>query len=102
MGEYEKVYEHIMFRRSDSNVSFAGLCALLKTLGFDERIKGDHHIFTMSDVEEILNLQPKQAFDSESDMRGSRSAQVRRFRVVRGSIRVGMCCTWIHHLVLTQ
>ena len=44
----------------------------------------------------------KQAFDSESDMRGSRSAQVRRFRVVRGSICVGMCCTWIHHLVLTQ
>ena len=24
-----------------------------------ERIKGDHHIFTRGDVEEILNLQPK-------------------------------------------
>jgi len=59
MGEYEKLFEHIMLRRSDSNVSFAGLCALLKRLGFDERINGDHHIFTMSDVEEILNLQPK-------------------------------------------
>jgi len=59
MGEHEKLYEHIMYRRSDSNVSFAGLCALLKTLGFDERIKGDHHIFTMSGIEEILNLQPK-------------------------------------------
>jgi len=32
---------------------------LLKRLGFDERIKGDHHIFTKDGVEEILNLQPK-------------------------------------------
>jgi predicted RNA binding protein YcfA (HicA-like mRNA interferase family) len=61
MGEHEKLYEHIMFRRSDSNVPFAGLCTLLNRLGFEERIKGDHHIFTMSDVEEILNLQPKGA-----------------------------------------
>ena len=58
MGEHEKLYEHIMLRRSDSNVPFAGLCALLKRLGFEERIRGDHHIFAMSGVEEILNLQP--------------------------------------------
>jgi hypothetical protein len=59
MDEHEKLYEHIMFRRSDSNVPFAGLCALLKRLGFDERIKGGHHIFSASGVEEILNLQQK-------------------------------------------
>jgi len=35
------------------------LRALLRRLGFDERIKGDHHIFTKDGVEEILNLQPK-------------------------------------------
>jgi hypothetical protein len=35
------------------------LRTLLKRLGFEEHIKGDHHIFTRSDVEEILNLQPK-------------------------------------------
>jgi hypothetical protein len=29
-------------------------------LGFDERIRGSHHIFTKKGVEEILNLQPKQ------------------------------------------
>ena len=46
-------------RRSDANVPFETLCNLLKRLGFDERIKGDHHIFTKDDVEEILNLQPK-------------------------------------------
>ena len=28
-------------------------------LGFDERIRGDHHIFTKDGVVEILNLQPR-------------------------------------------
>ena len=59
MGEAEKLYKHIMLRRSDSSVPFSGLRGLLKKLGFDERIRGDHHIFTMTGVEEILNLQPR-------------------------------------------
>jgi len=28
-------------------------------MGFDERIRGGHHIFTKGGVEEILNLQSK-------------------------------------------
>ena len=59
MGKLEKLYEHILMRRSDANVLFETLCVLLKRLGFDERIKGDHHIFTKEGVEEILDLQPK-------------------------------------------
>ncbi len=59
MGKLEKLYEHILLRRSDANVSFDSLCGLLKRLGFDEHIKGDHHIFTKDGVEEILNIQPK-------------------------------------------
>ena len=59
MGKYEKLYEHILMRKSDTNVPFGVLCALLKRLGFEERIKGGHHIFTKNGVEEILNLQPK-------------------------------------------
>jgi predicted RNA binding protein YcfA (HicA-like mRNA interferase family) len=46
---------------SDANIAFSDLCSLLKRLGFAERVRGDHHIFTRDDVEEILNLQPKQA-----------------------------------------
>ena len=59
MGKDEKLYAHILMRRSDAGVPFDGLRALLVRLGFDERIRGDHHIFTMSGVEEILNLQPR-------------------------------------------
>ncbi|PYS50858.1 MAG: toxin HicA [Acidobacteria bacterium] len=43
---------------SDANIPFDGLCGLLRHLGFGERIRGSHHIFTRGDVEEILNLQP--------------------------------------------
>jgi len=28
-------------------------------MGFEERVKGSHHIFSRRDVEEILNLQPR-------------------------------------------
>ena len=59
MAKLEKLYDHILMRRSDANVPFETLCALLRRLEFDERIKGDHHIFTKYGVEEILNLQPK-------------------------------------------
>ena len=46
---------------SDANISFDGMCRLLHRLGFEERIRGSHHIFTKNDVKEILNLQPKGA-----------------------------------------
>ena len=61
MGKYDKLYEIILMRRSDANVPFSDLCELMKRLGFKERIKGDHHIFTKRGVEEILNLQPRNA-----------------------------------------
>lgn len=59
MGKREKLYQHIVMRRGDANVPFSELCGLVKRLGFSCRIKGDHHIFWMDGVEEILNLQPK-------------------------------------------
>ena len=59
MDKHEKLYEHILMRRSDANVLFDGLCSLLKRLGFEERIRGDHHIFSRAGVDEILNLQPR-------------------------------------------
>jgi len=43
----------------DTDISFLGLCSLLKYFDFEERIKGSHHIFTKEGVSEILNIQPK-------------------------------------------
>jgi hypothetical protein len=59
MSKHEKLYRHILMRRSDAGVSFEALCSLLECLGFERRIRGDHHIFSKAGVAEILNLQPK-------------------------------------------
>jgi hypothetical protein len=59
MGKHQKTWEKILDGTADQNIPFRDLCSLLKFLGFKERIKGDHHIFTGEGVAEILNLQPK-------------------------------------------
>ena len=59
MGEQDRLLLRILRGTSDANIPFDGLCHLLQRLGFDERIRGSHHIFTKEGVEEILNLQPK-------------------------------------------
>ena len=59
MGKHAKLLERILSGRADANVRFFDLVQLLLHLGFDERTRGDHHIFMRNDVEEILNLQPK-------------------------------------------
>ena len=40
-------------------LNFHQLCQLLKKLRFEERIRGDHYIFTKDNIEEIINIQPK-------------------------------------------
>ena len=59
MGKNSKLRAKILSGDADGNIRFVELCRLLVYLGFDRRIKGDHHIFTRNDVMEILNLQPK-------------------------------------------
>jgi len=59
MTKRDKLLTKILSGTSDANIQFDGLCQLLRNLGFEERIKGSHHIFTKDGVEEILNLQPK-------------------------------------------
>jgi hypothetical protein len=41
----------------------------LRHLGFAERIRGSHHIFTRESVAEILNLQPKGSKAKASQVR---------------------------------
>ena len=44
---------------SDANISFADLRRLLFDLGFDERVRGGHHIFSKPGIRDIINLQPR-------------------------------------------
>lgn len=57
MGRYDKIISKILKGKSDNNISFLSLRQLLLHLGFEERIKGSHHIFRKAGVEEKINLQ---------------------------------------------
>jgi hypothetical protein len=59
MGKYEKILQKILAGTSDNNIKFSELRRLLNKLGFEERIRGDYYIFTKDNVEEIINIQPK-------------------------------------------
>jgi hypothetical protein len=59
MSKLSKLRDRILTGSSDANIGFMHLRHLLIKLKFDEKIKGDHHIFTRRDVTEIINLQPK-------------------------------------------
>lgn len=58
MGKAEKTLSIVLRGTSDTNIPFKDLCSLLRKLGFAERVRGDHSIYSKEDVEEILNLQP--------------------------------------------
>lgn len=59
VSKITKTLDRVLRGTSDANIGFNDLCSLLKHLGFAERIRGSHHIFTRDGVVEILNLQPK-------------------------------------------
>jgi hypothetical protein len=54
----EKLLKKILLGRSDQNISFSELCKLLEQLGFSRRTKGDHHIFSIEGIPDIINIQP--------------------------------------------
>ena len=81
MGKYGRVRQKILSGTSDENISFSDLHQLLMRLGFNERIGGDHHIFTKEGVEEIINLQPKGA--------KAKAYQVKQVRGIMLKYRLG-------------
>lgn len=59
MSKHEKLLIKILRGTSDKNIDFEEFRNLLLRLGFEERIKGSHHILTKEGIEDILNIQPK-------------------------------------------
>jgi predicted RNA binding protein YcfA (HicA-like mRNA interferase family) len=59
MARTHKLLEQILRGDADANIPFSGMVQLLRRLGFEERVRGSHHIFFREGVSEILNLQPR-------------------------------------------
>jgi virulence-associated protein VapD len=83
VAKYDKVLSYILRGTSDANIAFEDVRHLLKRLGFAERIRGDHYIFTKEGVEEILNLQPKGSHAKPYQVKQVRAAIV-KYRLAGG------------------
>ncbi|MDB5309491.1 MAG: hypothetical protein JWO38_3693 [Gemmataceae bacterium] len=58
MSRPAKTLDRVLRGTADANIAFEDLCGLLRDLGFAERVRGSHHIYSRDGVAEILNLQP--------------------------------------------
>jgi len=56
MGKFDKLLIRILTGSFDASISFVDLCQLLMKFGFNERIKGDHHIFSKNEILEIITI----------------------------------------------
>lgn len=59
MDRHERLRQTILGGRSDANIRFADLRALLIHLGFDERVRGSHHLFDKEGIVELINIQSR-------------------------------------------
>jgi hypothetical protein len=57
MTKHDKMLKKVLGGRSDKRIEFDGLRRLLDHLGFDERIKGSHHVFVKPGIYDMINLQ---------------------------------------------
>lgn len=69
--------QRILHGQSDANIRFDELRRLLADLGFEERIRGSHHIFVKSGVEQLINLQREGSTAKPYQVRQVRSVILR-------------------------
>jgi hypothetical protein len=82
-GVHRRLLLQVLHGASDANIRFNELCLLLTDLGFQERIRGSHHIFTREGIEEILNLQPRSSMAKPYQVRQVRNLIV-RYKLAEG------------------
>lgn len=57
MARHEKTLLKILRGGSDANIAFEDLRHLLLHLGFNERVRGSHHMYFKSGIEDLINVQ---------------------------------------------
>jgi predicted RNA binding protein YcfA (HicA-like mRNA interferase family) len=75
MSKHERLLLKILRGGSDANIPFEDLRQLLLHLGFEEHIRGSHHVFRKPGIEEKINIQ-----------RDGKDAKVYQVRQVRSII----------------
>ena len=53
----EKTLRRLLSGTADAAIRFDELCSLLESLGFEMRVRGSHHLFRKTGLQEMINLQ---------------------------------------------
>jgi predicted RNA binding protein YcfA (HicA-like mRNA interferase family) len=83
MKMHESVLSRVLQGASDANIRFQDLRGLLNALGFAERVRGSHHIFSHPGIDEILNLQPRGSLAKPYQVKQVRKVVIRYKLVAR-------------------
>lgn len=81
MGQPEKLLLKVLRGTSDAAIGFDELCKLLGGLGFGQRVRGSHHMYSKAGVTELINLQ--------RDGANAKPYQVRQVRNVIVKYKLG-------------
>jgi hypothetical protein len=84
VGKLQKLIQLVLSGQSDGNIGFNELCNLLVRYGFEQRVRGSHHVFHKTGVNEIINLQPKGA--------NAKAYQVKQVRDLMVKYRLNVEC----------
>lgn len=77
MPKRDRLLQRIFQGQSDANFRFDDLRWLLTDLGFEERIRGSHHVFVKPGVEQLVNLQREGSTAKPYQVRQVRSVILR-------------------------
>lgn len=81
MGKQNKLLQRVLLGSSDRNIAFDELRTLLLWLGFEERIRGSHHLYRKAGIRDKINLQRQGG--------QAKPYQVRQVRTVLLEYRLG-------------
>jgi hypothetical protein len=73
----ESVLSRVLRGSTDANIRFSDLRRALLRIGFAERFRGSHHIFTRDGVDEILNLQARGSLAKPYQVKQVRTVLIR-------------------------
>ena len=57
MGKHDKIMDKLLRGTSEANIAFEDIRGMLLYIGFDERIRGSHHVYRKQGIEEKINIQ---------------------------------------------
>ena len=77
MSRHEKTKRRVLRRGTEAAIAFDDLRRMLLHVGFAERTRGSHHVFTRDDVVEIINLQRSGSMAKPYQVRQVRAVLVR-------------------------